>query len=43
MANVRKLFGISDTELAAKLDEDGEKKAVSDLVIEHIALLVTQR
>jgi hypothetical protein len=42
MEDVRKLFGISDTELAAKLDGDG-KKAVSDLVIEHIALLVTQR
>ncbi|MDH5448795.1 MAG: KEOPS complex subunit Cgi121 [Candidatus Bathyarchaeota archaeon] len=43
MAYIRRLFDISDTELAAKLEEDGEKKALSDLVIEHVALLVTRR
>lgn len=42
MAYVRRLFGISDVELAAKLEDD-EGKALSDLVIEHMALLVTQR
>lgn len=43
MTYVRRLFSISDTELTAKLEENGEKKALSDLVIEHVALLVTQR
>jgi len=43
IAYVRRLFEISDTELAAKLEKDGEKKALSDLVIEHVALLVTKR
>ena len=42
MTYVRDLFGISDVELAAKLEDD-EGKALSDLVIEHMALLVTQR
>jgi len=41
--HVRRLFGISGTELAAKLEQDGEKRALSDIVIEHVALLVTQR
>lgn len=40
---IRKLFKISDTELATKLDGSDERKALSDLVIEHVALLVTQR
>ncbi|MFQ6074170.1 MAG: KEOPS complex subunit Cgi121, partial [Candidatus Bathyarchaeia archaeon] len=42
--DVRRLFEISDTELEAKVEkEDGEKEALMDLVIEHVALLVTQR
>ena len=41
--HIRRLFSISDTELAAKLEEGGERKALSDLVIEHVAILVTQR
>ncbi len=41
---IRRLFEISDIELEAKLEkEDGEKEALMDLVIEHVALLVTQR
>jgi len=43
MVCIRRLFGISDTELATKLEDYGEKEALSDFVIEHIALLVTQR
>lgn len=43
VALIRKLFGISDTELATKLDGLDERKALCDLVIEHVALLVTQR
>ncbi|MFP3984774.1 MAG: KEOPS complex subunit Cgi121 [Candidatus Bathyarchaeia archaeon] len=40
---IKRLFDISDAELETKLEENGIKKAISDLVIEHIALLVTQR
>ncbi len=41
---VKRLFEISDTELEAKVEkEDGMKEALIDLVIEHVALLVTQR
>jgi KEOPS complex subunit Cgi121 len=41
---IRKFFHISDKELAAKLQRKGlEKEALVDLVIEHGALLVTQR
>ncbi len=43
LENIRRLFGISETELASKLEKNGEKRALSDLVIEHVALLVTQR
>lgn len=43
MAHIKGLFGISDTELAVKSGKDGEKRALSELVIEHVALLVTQR
>jgi len=43
VVHVRRLFDISDMELAVKSEEDGEEKALSDLVIEHVALLVTQR
>jgi len=42
--DIRRLFGISDLELKAKLEKKGlEKEALIDLVIEHVALLVTQR
>ena len=41
---IRRLFEISDIELEAKVEkEDGMKEALMDLVIEHVALLVTQR
>ncbi|MCK4435549.1 hypothetical protein KAU87_01935, partial [Candidatus Bathyarchaeota archaeon] len=40
---VRKLFGISDVELGSRDKNDDEKRAISDLVIEHMAILVTQR
>ena len=43
MPRVRRLFGISDVELGARSGDDGEKKALSDLVIEHVALLAVQR
>ncbi len=42
MAYIRRHFGISDSELESKL-VDEEKKALCNLVIEHVALLVTQR
>ena len=41
---IRKMFGISDAEVEAKLQREGlEKQALVDLVIEHMALLVTRR
>lgn len=41
---IRGLFDISDLELEAKLEKESfEKEALVDLVIEHMALLVTQR
>jgi len=41
---IKKLFGISEPELNAKLERKGmEKKALTDLVIEHVALLALQR
>jgi len=41
---VKRLFGISDLELEAKLEKKGfEKEALLNLVIEHVALLATQR
>jgi len=44
MAGLKRLFKISDTELEAKKERKGaEKQALLDLVIEHMALLVTQR
>jgi len=44
LANLRKLFGISDVELEAKAERKGlEKQALMDLVVEHMALLVAQR
>ena len=40
---IKKLFGISDLEIEAKLRRKGlEKEALVDLVIEHVALLATQ-
>lgn len=42
--NIKKLFDISNHELAARLEKKGlEKEALVDLVIEHGALLVTRR
>ncbi len=41
---ITRLFEISDVELETKVEkESGEKEALMDLVIEHVALLVTQR
>jgi len=41
---IRRLFGVTDTELEAKLEKKGlESRALTDLVIEHGALLATQR
>lgn len=40
---IRKVFGISDEELKAKLRREGlEKETLAGLVVEHIALLATQ-
>jgi hypothetical protein len=40
---IKKLFSISDLEVEAKLKKDGmEKEAITDLVIERMALLVTK-
>jgi tRNA threonylcarbamoyladenosine modification (KEOPS) complex Cgi121 subunit len=44
MAGLKRLFKISKVELEAKKERKGaEKQALTDLVIEHMALLVTQR
>jgi KEOPS complex subunit Cgi121 len=40
---IRRLFGISDVELGATRGSSGRKKALSDLVIEHVALLAVRR
>jgi len=40
---IRGLFRISDLELQSKLMEEGPERALTDLVIEHVALLATQR
>jgi KEOPS complex subunit Cgi121 len=41
---IKKLFGISELELSTKLERKGmERKALTDLVIEHVALLALQR
>jgi len=43
-AGLKRLFRISNVELEAKTERKGaEKQALADLVIEHMALLVTQR
>ena len=42
--DVKKLFLVSDLEIEAKVREKGlEREALIDLVIEHVALLATQR
>jgi tRNA threonylcarbamoyladenosine modification (KEOPS) complex Cgi121 subunit len=44
MGGIRRLFSISDVELQSKLKRKGlEKETLVNLVIEHVALLVTQR
>jgi len=44
VADLKRLFKISKVELEAKTERKGaEKQALTDLVIEHMALLVTQR
>lgn len=44
IAGVKSLFNISSLEIEAKLKEKGfEKEALVDLVVEHVALLATQR
>jgi len=44
VADLKRLFRISNVELKAKTERRGaEKQALTDLVIEHMALLVTQR
>ncbi len=41
---IKRLFGVSDIEIEAKLRGEGlEKEALVDLVIEHVALLATKR
>jgi len=41
---IKALFGVPDLELEAKLRREGlEREALVDLVIEHVALLATQR
>ena len=43
IGDIKKLFGISDIEIEAKLRRKGlEREALADLVIEHVALLSTQ-
>jgi len=43
IGNIKKLFGISDIEFEAKLEKEGlEKQALTDLVIERMALLGTK-
>jgi KEOPS complex subunit Cgi121 len=40
---IKRLFGISDLEIEAKLRRKGlEREALADLMIEHVALLATQ-
>jgi len=41
---IRTLFGVSNLEIEAKLRREGlEREALVDIVIEHVALLATQR
>jgi tRNA threonylcarbamoyladenosine modification (KEOPS) complex Cgi121 subunit len=42
--NIKRLFQITSNELEATIEKEGDtEKALIDLVIEHVALLVTQR
>jgi tRNA threonylcarbamoyladenosine modification (KEOPS) complex Cgi121 subunit len=43
LTGVKRAFGISGVELGAESGEDGERKALSDLVLEHVALLAAER
>ena len=44
VAALKRLFKISNVELEAKMEQKGaERKALADLILEHVALLVTQR
>lgn len=44
ISNLLKMFDISEVELEAKTEQkNGQKQAIIDLIIEHMALLVTQR
>jgi hypothetical protein len=40
---IQKTFGISDLELKTAMKKDGLEKALTNLVIERMALLATQR
>jgi len=41
---IKRLFHVTDSELEAKLEKEGlEKEALTELIIEHVALLATQR
>jgi KEOPS complex subunit Cgi121 len=42
IALIREIFGISDVELKTVMEKDGLEKALTDLVIERMALLATQ-
>jgi tRNA threonylcarbamoyladenosine modification (KEOPS) complex Cgi121 subunit len=43
LKSVKRLFAISDEEVGAMSEKAGQKAAISDLVIEHMALLATSR
>jgi KEOPS complex subunit Cgi121 len=44
IVEIKQFFGISEVEFSAKLEKKGlEREALVDLVVEHVALLVTQR
>ncbi|MDH5787373.1 MAG: hypothetical protein OEZ40_03650, partial [Candidatus Bathyarchaeota archaeon] len=40
---IRKVFGISETELETMIKENNSERVLTDLVIERMALLGTQR
>ena len=42
MAGIQKIFGISDVELETVMKKGAFEKALTDLVIERMALLATQ-
>ncbi len=41
--HIRKLFNISEVEMSTKLEKNREKESLIDLVLEHVALLVTKQ